>query len=723
MDTPSSRPSTSSSVAPPAAVSDHEWSSDAAGAGAIRRVNSAHGRITHTRVPSLSGVPRGRDLSMSSRGGGSRNPSHSHSRSRDQSPNPFAFNINHLAADHSHIGQHQRSASTSSTSSSASGSSLPYPLIAQQPPPISTAFPHLLNSSSRASSPSSANSFQQSQFNQSPTLPWPTSTSSDPSGSGFGTRPGTSGAGIAAPFGGLDLNGYPSNSFVDLSMNANGLVQGDINNGYMNANGFDNNFNLSGYDPMNFGQTFDPNNLSFDPLTSNFAITNLNSELDPSPSYLSQLQMQLSQQQSQQGHSAPSDIDMDRSTEFINSLDPRSLATSTLSSGFGQAQHPPAAIPGFGGMMPHAGFGERTSASPPMIGSSFGEQNTVTGFGNPNQHQRPSAAGFGTNPGHRQPQNHPQHHTSGSAQGFGSLQREEYPKTTQTSRAMGFGNHPTPNTSPYHLEQEMTTTGLVFGESSASQHQRQPPSFTEARAEVPSPTFSHQRVEGGAEPSPEEVAAARSMGMGGALAGVDQGSMELRREMQMEKMMMKQDLSSASQDQPTLASQWEGRALGPSPSTTPMPHHAHHLTPTSTHSSPEHHSPQFSSSSEHQPTSNQLSESQMLEHLSQMNSARNRSDTITPAAYRMSVSRSNSNDETSSEYDLSDSAAQWGGGLSELACVMGAMGVSTAGLSVSPQQGQWSTLSSPSRHMIMNPDPIEPFFKTVQERNLVRILV
>jgi len=89
----------------------------------------------------------------------------------------------------------------------------------------------------------------------------------------------------------------------------------------------------------------------------------------------------------------------------------------------------------------------------------------------------------------------------------------------------------------------------------------------------------------------------------------------------------------------------------------------------------------------------------------------------------MSVSRSNSNDETSSEYDLSDSAAQWGGGLSELACVMGAMGVSTAGLSVSPQQGQWSTLSSPSRHMIMNPDPIEPFFKTVQERNLVRILV
>ena len=102
--------------------------------------------------------------------------------------------------------------------------------------------------------------------------------------------------------------------------------------------------------------------------------------------------------------------------------------------------------------------------------------------------------------------------------------------------------------------------------------------------------------------------------------------------------------------------------------------------------------------------SSQFRQSQQSQHSQQaLNHARSRSDTITPQnamEYALSPTRGNSLDDTGSGFSFTN-----GGYDQEVGARF---------------RRQWGSLSPSTRHMVGNPDPLEPFFKSVQERNLVR---
>lgn len=93
--------------------------------------------------------------------------------------------------------------------------------------------------------------------------------------------------------------------------------------------------------------------------------------------------------------------------------------------------------------------------------------------------------------------------------------------------------------------------------------------------------------------------------------------------------------------------------------------------------------------------------------------ARSRSDTITPAnVMEMAMSQ---------PFDIKDEPESSPSMASSDGDSSGKSALDENDMAVSYRRsGQWGTLSPTTRAMVVNPDPLEPFFKTVQERNLVR---
>lgn len=744
-----SRPSTSSGApAQGGTTSDSDWQSDSGAAGPIRNLSSAHGRqpSQHSRNSSV-GSMRGRELAMTSSASVSRNASVNASRSRDRSPNPFAFSVAQLGPQAGLVGHHQRSASTSSN---ASASSLPYPLVPQHAPPaISTInVPGLSNS--QTSSPSSG------AFVQSPTMVWPPAASNEV----YGSRPGTSSS-LVAGLGNIDLNNLNANAF-GTGLDGSGFPGGGdfaFNAAFDGSAGFGNNqFGGLDYGAMDTSmpQGFDPAAFS-------------TRDMDTS-SFLAQFQAPIGTDSANytpsmtdasiSGNSSSGSPEMDVEN-IVGSLDP-----STFSGLMAFNQAPP--DPGFGGggtNPSQAAYGSAPAstsamqgfreAQTPMAASGFGlpqsmpaqnqlqygtaqvPQGQASGFGqsssnnnNLNPSNSSSSLEYGSNQGQPAPR-HPQPLDSSPLAAYGAMTSTSSPMsapypppstTTLTSSPMT--GSADPSSSPLH---PMRSSNTAYGSTLVGTPLQPRPSdssATGARLPTTMPQGPFQSQAGGVAAGPFTD---------GARAGApeDTSSQQL-----MERTMR---MLSGQQGLPPLAS---GQFPSASSSTEVTPsaadERAQLLSDTPRPSLRQQQQQQQAAREQQSQNqlSNQAKDLQFASPSPQMGSqqapagqpsqqfppsqqsqasrpalthTRSRSDTITPQN-ALSPVRSNTLD-----------------GISPFASIP-AMSWATNGGNVfkkeEPMLGagsrQWGALSPTTRHMIGNPDPLEPFFKTVQERNLVR---
>ncbi|KAG8928475.1 hypothetical protein FRC02_006871 [Tulasnella sp. 418] len=689
----SSRPSTASASDSGAGPSqDAGWVSDTGAAGgAIRRVPSAHDRIAnHARIPSIS---RGRDIQSTS----------SLSRSRDQSPNPFAYNVAHLPQHN-----HHRSASTSSTASTSS-SSLPYPLV---PASITTTIPGL--SSSRNSSPASTH------FAQSPTGPWHPASEQ---------RPGTAGGGLSAGFGGMDLNGQTSSSpFATASFDPN---TGFPNQGFMTSGGA---FDAS---PLDVNFAFGGSAQSFDGLSNSFnsgvvdsngnpyeSLPTQSADLDHSTNFLLNQSIETNNVSPYAAYNPPSaSSDGSEVDSQMDSLDPRALSSNSAASATNPiplAQPQPSTFhqSGFGGPnpLPTSRFGSNPQAS--------GTTPTPTSpiYGNP-------LTGFGTNLDLQQHQ-HLQQQGTLAQQGYGATisttphSMGMYPQLmnniTNRPHFILTGNSlPTPKTRSSSLEYgstserttlpqlqtsfsentQLTTNNpysAVAGELGAGVELGFPPELVCSPSQIGQDTSRVATEVEQLERLPTEAGQGAALYMAGAPVGVQvvensSSPLSIPQMAAENGLPMTQGMELSGEDE-----------MGLSRSKTPT-------------NMPIYLSPQQQSSPNHYPLQQDHSFSLLQSPLSPSSvqtmekhrHARNRSDTVTP----FTVNGMYGEDSTSDQVvDLSNET-QWGNdGLAGLAGIVGSQ--------VWPGRNG----ASGERSMVVrnNPDPIEPFFKSVQERNLIR---
>lgn len=641
---------------------------------------------------------------------------------RDRSPNPFAFNVSQLGPASGRTGgHHHRSISTSSTASSSSVSSLPYPLVpnSQAPHPISTSLPGL--STSQNTTPASAFS---GQYVQSPTSVWPQQQNDARSTS----RPNTSSS-LAAELHGMDLNAFGP-SYGSLPLDGSGYTGGD-NFGFSS---FDpsSNFNQT-FDLMGFGAAFDPS-LPFDPTSSSFIsqLQGMDSS-DSSSNYTTSLSL------SGSSSSGSPNIGVEGG-ELGGCFNPGSLSSSAMAFDPGQFEF------GGGG----TGAGATVSSQPaaavmpgfhqaqtPMAASGFGlsqstPQDQATGYG---MGSMPSVGGqslgFGTNSSSglsssdQSALHHPQQQLPSSAPGFGdpmtsnsNILSTGYPatasspflarqhsgntpqvqQTTTTSPSMAFGSTWARTPQPHHPSETLATTGAArpsMGQGSQASSSllpmgvQPPPSAGGAAAG----RYFTPGVRVGAQA--EELASSLSP-MGTSRTTTTSGQQGLG-----------QAGVSGSGRSPSASSRVVDSPLGeaaPAPSLSGIRR--------SNPSQPDQQQPQMPSHSQLQPPQDPVSSQFLQFHRSQsfnlpqmMQHGRSRSDTITP------MSRSSTLDYSS--------LVKWNSG-DVLASLDMSEDVEGVDESVTANTGQWRTLSPSTRMMLENPDPLEPFFNTVQERNLVR---
>ncbi|KAG8905148.1 hypothetical protein FRB99_000614 [Tulasnella sp. 403] len=751
---PPSRPSTSGAQAPGAA-SDTDWQSDSGGAGPIRSLSGAGGRAsaTHSRQSSVSSL-RGRDLTMTSSANVSRNASANHSRSRDRSPNPFAFSVSQLGPNPGIPGHHQRSASTSSTASTSSVASLPYPLVAQGVPTSLNAIPGL--STSQTSSPSSA------PFTQSPTMAWPPATSNDV----YGSRPSTSSSSIVAGLGNIDLNSFgPGNFGVGLDGSGFGP-----NDNFAFSSSLDASPGFAGpqsYDSLQYGSFDGSMTNGFDPTLS----AAVSQDLEASTSFLAQLQQSLGPDGSAytpamsdpsiSGSSSSGSPDMDMDN-LVGSLDPRTLSSSVMS--FDQGHPGPGYNSGGGtGSSPQA-FGVPTASAPaagvsgfrdaqtPMAAAGFGlqqsapVQNQLEAYGIPGQtfgSNTPSnLSEFGTNSNDPQvlPRLQP---TPGS---FPTM--AEYTMSTSNPTSMAYPQasemmassipmaSSTPSMELTSAQPMMMSSNTGFGLTSA---RTLPPHRPSDRSLNPNSgvgaatsTLGSEASSLMAQYSPRSVADEAGAGRftDAARVGVqaDLSSSTLQagmRTMTGPGRPLESAREAGLELSPSANLRMAGSRLGEaerelSHSETPRPNLLQQRHPMQQTGLPQQlQDPLYDSLSP--PTMDQLYQlqgsppfppsQQFQPSRASASHARSRSDTITPAnVLEMSRLVKAEEDESSPEWGLQQNGEEM--------AVVPVNGGEVDTLSMAA--GQWSTVSPATRHMLSNPDPLEPFFKTVQERNLIR---
>ncbi|KAG9037025.1 hypothetical protein FRB95_007320 [Tulasnella sp. JGI-2019a] len=659
------RPDTSSGDGRNSGSDDAEDASDSGtGPGAIRTSTSAHGRLTgHSRHPSSSSL-RGRDLGMTSR---------TDNGPRDRSPNPFAFNVSQLGPRPSGVGRpanhHHRSYSSSSATSSSSISSLPYPLVPTLRP---TSVPGL--SASPTHTPASALSGPHlfpSQYAHSPGL-WSSADSLNSS------RPSTSSSSLAAGLGGIDLNNSFGFTPVTSPIERSTFAGGD---NFSFSSSFDapSNFHQN-YDMMAFGGSFDQNiPISFDPSSTI-------PEFDPASSFIAQLQgmdrpgsrgnYTTSLSNSSMSGSSSSGSPIDGSTSVKMEFEPvrfgeygggggRGEHTNELMSGFREAQTP----------MPAAGFGlTRSTPQEISINSALGSSD------------------------------------------LSALQSHQHP----TFSEMGLGDPTTLeniniSTSQYLQPQGITSPGMTmatsadtkFGSTWARTHQPHHlsdnsevrPATTGLGSQLSASLFQMGTV------SPEAGAEAERY----FIPGVRAGALEVEDRVTSQSPMEMREMMRVENGVQGALEGLEESGLGLFQSAEGLRSGGAEMEPLllDTHSDSPQRTLEILEDGQASPRS-QRSQASALPSLMLVQHNRSRSDTITPRNVRqlssdaLSLAKWNTQDlagfglvkEDEADYD------------------------SMRGVTVSA--GQWGTLSPTTRLMLENPDPLEPFFNTVQERNLVR---
>ncbi|KAG8903168.1 hypothetical protein FRC01_009304, partial [Tulasnella sp. 417] len=756
---PGSRPSTSSGLhATTGSASDSDWMSDS-GAGPIRGIANAHEHSSaHSRGSSIGSL-RGRELTMTSSASVSRNASANHSR--DRSPNPFAFNAAQLGMGMPSAGLngHQRSASAHSTTSNPSISSLPYPLLSRGVPGISTmTVPGL--PSSQTSSPSSS-----APYTQSPTIAWP----SGPAEAAYGSRPGTSSSGIVAGMGNIDLNNIGSTMGAGIDGNQFPTGGGDFafsfdgpSGNYGNTQSFDPapNSNLNGSIPNDFDR-------------SNYE---LNSSTDASmDSFIAQLHQPLGQQSYPNAMPDPSSGTLPNVTleGLMASFGPGAMP------GYEQYQQSPLSYNPMGQdqtpesstmqdflqaqtSMTAPGFGLQPQSTPlqnPLLENS--QRQPMYGLNNssPNSQTSTQMLGFGeSNSSDQQPRLLRQQPTSYPTEDYGvttsmfnpTLLKQEPPYSAEplTMDLSISGTEPS-TTSPSYLSSSQTPATTIsnaeFGSILGGIPQQPLPSdkFNSPGGE---PQMMEEQWQQLLFPTPQGgvgVGPFMDEARAGALEDTSYQSPtedEATRMRIVNGMAEDLGLGQSQSANSQVGSLLEEVGRGPSrfgKQATPKPsflqqrqQHRQETMKQSHFRAPDQQqrlqqlptlfgSPsqedQMTYEPQELPQSQRPLFQQYLPSRRLINHARSRSDTITPAnVMEMAMSQPfEANDE--SGIDSSPSMDSSDGDSS------GKSAMDESEMAVSYRRsGQWGTLSPTTRAMVVNPDPLEPFFKTVQERNLIR---
>ncbi|KAG8860871.1 hypothetical protein FRB96_003605 [Tulasnella sp. 330] len=635
--------------------------------------------------------------------------------SRDQ--NPFAFNVSQLGAQSGRMGRtgstsghHHRSYSSSSTASSSSLSSLPYPLVptSHALQRISTAVPGLSISPTHtpASAFSAPPSAIPSQYGQSPTNFWP---ESDPS-----SRPSTSSSSLAAGLSGMDLNsfGFPAT--------ASPLDHFTFSPSFEVPSSFSQSFDM-----MNYGGSFDQNiPISFDPSSTI-------PEFDPSSSFIAQLRgMEATGRGSNYAASLsnPSTSDSSSASSPNTGMDGSEVYNPGLLGVPGAMEFDPGRYGEFGGGGTEGACAQLTNKS-------------MSGF---RQAQTPMAAsGFGltlSTPQEDQPLpmvpgNDSSNNLARNSSDLSALQSRPQltslemglgdPTTSEVSRHSSNNSNPAmyryPSaaaTSPFQTQQQgitspdMTMASLAstgFGSTLARIHQPHHPSET---SEVTAATMGL-----GSQVS----ASLLQMGMGVPLsqeagAGVEPSFTQEARAGALESEEHASSLSPTEMRETMRGEigmeELEGLGLGlfQSAEDSHSDEAARELSPFDNHLVRQHQTQQYLRIRQDGQASPQSLPSQRWSRptLRIAQHGRSRSDTVTPTNIRR-----NSSDAFSLPKWNNQDLAGFGLMKEEFQVDHDAMN------RVTVNAGQWGTLSPTTRLMLENPDPLEPFFNTVQERNLL----
>lgn len=661
---------------------------------------------------------------------------------------------------------HQRSASQHSTTSNASIPSLPYPLLSRVPPVISTRVPGLSNS--QTSSPSSS-----APFTQSPTLAWLSGTAE----AGYGSRPGTSSSGIVAGMGNIDLNNIAGGMGAGVDGNQFPNGGGDIAFGYdgpagnystqsfdpMSNNNFTSNM-VNGFDSSNYEQNTNPDVDSFlaqlqQPLNQQNLGSYPNSIPDPSSAVSPNMDIEGLIATSFDPQSIPGYEQYQQQQLSYGSLGQDQTPESSTMQDFLKAQT----------SIPAPGFGLQPQSTPlPNLLQESSQPQPLYGLNNssPNSQMSTQMLRFGkisnprfgeSNSSDQQPRLLRQQPTSYLAEDYGvttsmfsptSLKQETtYSAEPQTMDLSTLATES--STSPQYLSSSQTPPtaisstefGSILGEipqqplpsdnfsplGLGSQMTEQPwrqmlyrapaggvgvePFMDGARAgpqediSYQSPTQEAQTrmriVDGMAEDlglGPSQSANSR---VGSLLEEVGRGPSHFGKQVTPKPNLQqqRQQLRQETLRQPQYQAQKEQQGLQGLPTLFGSPSQKDQMT----------FEPQQLPQSQRQPSLQYLPSRRIFNH------ARSRSDTITPAnAMEMTMSQPFENGDGAG-IDSSPSIGSSDGDFSEKSSLdENEMAVSYR------RSGQWGTLSPITRAMVVNPDPLEPFFKTVQERNLIR---
>lgn len=699
---------------------------------------------------------------MTSSASVSRNASANHSR--DRSPNPFAFNSAQLGMGLPSAGlngaAHQRSASAHSTTSNASISSLPYPLFNRVPPGISTmTVPGL--STSQTSSPSSS-----APFTQSPTIAWPSGTAE----AAYGSRPGTSSSGIVAGMGNIDLNNIGGN--VGAGIDGNQLATGGgefaftfdgPSGNYGNTQSFDqvSNNNLNGsmtndFDSSNYELNGNTDVDSFlaqlQPLGQQNISGYPNAMPDPSSGTLPNMTLEglmaldpRSYEQYQQQQLSYSPIGQDQTPESSAMQDFLQAQTSMTAPGFGlQPQSTPLQNPLLESSQRQSLYGlnnNSLNSQPSTQILEFGETSNPRFGGNNSSDQQPRLL-------HQQPTSYPTEDYGVTTSMFNpTLLKQEatYSAEPQTMDLSTSGMEPS-NTSPSYLSSSQTPATRIsnaeFGSILGGIPQQPLPSdkfnSTGAGSQMtdqqwqqllyPTPPggvgvepFMDEARAGPQEdtsyqsPTEEEETRMRivngmaeDLGLGPSRSANSQVGSLLEEVGRGPSRFGKQ-----ATPKPSFRQQHRQQTMKQSDFRMPEQQWGLQQLPT-LFGSPSQKDQMTFEPQQPPPSQRQLSQ-QYLPSRPLFSHARSRSDTITPAN-AMDMAPSQPFDiKDESEMDSSPSMASSDGDSS------GKSALDENDMAVSYRRsGQWGTLSPTTRAMVVNPDPLEPFFKTVQERNLVR---